>query len=56
MKLVGYEMGNMYYLELMLFGSFAAASPPTPLAFRSDKVRALLAYLVLHPALCLFPH
>lgn len=50
MKLVGYEMGNMYYLELMLFGSFAAASPPTPLAFRSDKVRALLAYLVLHPA------
>lgn len=43
-------VGNKYYLELRLFGSFAAASPPTPLLFRSDKVRALLAYLVLHPA------
>lgn len=43
-----WTVGNKYYLELRLFGEFAAASLSTPLVFRSDKVRALLAYLVIH--------
>lgn len=42
--------GNTYYLEVTMFGAFAAATPTTSLTFRSDKVRALLVYLILHPA------
>lgn len=37
-----------YYLTVTLFGKFAAASPTATLPFRSDKVRALLAYLLMH--------
>lgn len=37
-----------YYLTVTLFGKFAAASSTTTLPFRSDKVRALLAYLIMH--------
>lgn len=40
---------NKYYLTVTLMGSeIAAASHTTSLIFRSDKVRALLAYLIMH--------
>lgn len=38
----------MYFLELRCLGGFAAMYCRTSLAFRTDKVRALLAYLALH--------
>lgn len=36
-------------LVIRLFGGFAATWRQAPLAFRSDKVRGLLAYLVMRP-------
>ena len=39
---------NKYYLTVNLLGNVAAAALGTPLTFRSDKVRALLAYLIMH--------
>ena len=42
-------IGKKYYLTVNLFGAAAATTRNTPLTFRSDKVRALFAYLVMHP-------
>ncbi|MBK9052839.1 MAG: tetratricopeptide repeat protein [Chloroflexi bacterium] len=39
----------MVNLEVKLLGGFAAAYLHTPLTFRSDKVRGLLAYLLTRP-------
>jgi DNA-binding SARP family transcriptional activator len=35
-------------MTVTLFGGIAAAARTVPLVFRSDKVRALLAYLIMH--------